>query len=165
MNFAPLAPRVSAFVLAALAAASAVAWGLRWSAVRSLPQSAALAEEGAVADPQRVARALGAVEYSAAPIAAAATGVLASRLSLQGVVVPKGLQGGAALIAVDGKGAKPFRVGAEVVDGWRVVAVASRRAELAQKGEGPRTALEMAPLAAAATPSTAPAIAGTTVRP
>ncbi len=129
-------------MLAATAAASAVAWGLRWSAPRTLPQAAPLVDANATVDAERVARALGA-SSGAASTASAPPSALGTRLVLQGVVAPKGKQGGAALIAVDGKPPKPYRVGAEVVDGWRLVAVAPRRADLAAADQGPVSTLEL----------------------
>ncbi|MGQ0711375.1 MAG: type II secretion system protein N [Rhodoferax sp.] len=145
MKLAALAPRIAAFSLAGMAAASAVGWGLRWSAPRSLPQATPLAGAAASVDGERVARALGAATgaSSSGPAAVAASSMVGARLALQGVVAPKGAQGGAALIAVDGKPPKPYRVGAEVVDGWRLVAVAPRRAELAAPGQGSGSTLEL----------------------
>ena len=61
-----------------------------------------------------VARVLGARAQVAMPQAS-----IASRFVLQGVVaVAPG--GGAALIAVDGKPARPFRVGSAVEEGWSI---------------------------------------------
>ena len=66
-----------------------------------------------------------------------------TRFALIGVIAGQGA-GGAALIAVDGKPAKPFRVGG-VVDGDLLLqSVAPRRAELAPRMDGPAAfALEM----------------------
>ena len=56
-------------------------------------------------------------------------------------------QGGAALIAIDGKAAKPYRVG-ETVDGKLIVqSVVARRAVLAASMDGPaQLTLELPPL-------------------
>lgn len=111
----------------ALAAASAAYWGLRWGGDPSSTGPAAVAATAAAPpDPQAVARVLGAAQ---AP-AAAPQASLASRFALQGVVAwPSG--GGSALIAVDGKPARPYRVGGAVDDGLVLQSVAARQAVLA----------------------------------
>jgi general secretion pathway protein C len=58
-----------------------------------------------------------------------------SRLVLIGVVA--GASGGTALIAVDGKPAKPFRVGRQVEEGLMLQSVAKRQAVLAASVNGP----------------------------
>ena len=61
---------------------------------------------------------------------------LASRLVLLGVVAdPSGR--GAALLAVDGKPARPYRVGAEVVDGYVLKTLDARAATLSAGAAGP----------------------------
>jgi general secretion pathway protein C len=85
------------------------------------------------ADPAAVARLLGA---SPASTAAAPVASLASRFVLVGVVASPSHKG-AALIAVDGKPAKPFRVGSAVDDRLVLQSVGSRRAVLAESTDGP----------------------------
>jgi general secretion pathway protein C len=105
-------------------------------------------------DSAQVARALGAT--AAAPAAPAAAPELGGRLALKGVVTHGGQ--GAALIALDGKPARPLRVGAllEGVDGgWRLRAVSPHAAVLAADGRELR--LEMpAPAARTAAAGAAP---------
>jgi general secretion pathway protein C len=84
-------------------------------------------------DPAAVARLLGAGPVTAA---AATSASLASRFALVGVVADRSHKG-AALIAVDGKPAKPFRVGAAVDEGLVLQSVESRRAVLAADTDGP----------------------------
>ena len=67
-----------------------------------------------------------------------ATGSLASRLQLLGVLAGEASQG-AALIAVDGHSAKPYRVGAVVVDGWVLQSAQGRRISLGAAIDGPQT--------------------------
>ena len=132
------------FVLWALVAASAVYWGLKChgrAARRS--RTVAVAARRAPADPAAVARLLGA---SPAAAAAAPVASLASRFALVGVVASRSHQG-AALIAVDGKPAKPFRVGAAVDDGLVLQSVESRRAVLAASTDGPPVVTLELPLA------------------
>jgi general secretion pathway protein C len=63
---------------------------------------------------------------------------LASRFQLQGVLAG-GAEAGAALIAVDGKPAKPYRVGAVVADGWVLQSAEGRRVSLGAAMNGPST--------------------------
>ncbi len=94
-------------------------------------------------DPQALARALGGggavanASVQAAPSTAyVLVGVLADRQ-----------HGGAALISVDGKAAKPYRVGAAVDGGLVLQSVAGRRAVLAAGVDGPvQMTLELPPL-------------------
>jgi general secretion pathway protein C len=90
-----------------------------------------------------VARLLGQVQGNAA--AAAAPPSLSSRFNLVGVVADRSQQG-AALIAVDGRPAKPFRVGSVVDEGLVLQSVQPRRAVLAASATGPAAVtLELAP--------------------
>jgi general secretion pathway protein C len=84
-------------------------------------------------DPTSVARSLGAVNT---PVAAAATPDAASRFVLQGVIADTDGQG-AALIAVDGKPARPFRVGASIGDSYVLQSVGARAASLGAGARGP----------------------------
>jgi general secretion pathway protein C len=63
---------------------------------------------------------------------------LASRFQLQGVMAGDASQG-AALLAVDGKAAKPFRVGAVVADGLVLQSAQGRRVSLGATTNGPPT--------------------------
>jgi general secretion pathway protein C len=121
---------LAAFVLWALLAAGALywIWRVRTPPVADAPLAGALADAGP-ADVQAVARALGAVGAQRASGAGDASG----RFVLRGVVT-HGPERGAALIAVDGKPAKPVRVGAAIggADGWILRAVSPRGAVLAE---------------------------------
>lgn len=72
----------------------------------------------------QVALALGA-KNPVAPTAASALAAMQARLQLQGVLAV-GTKQGAALISVDGKPAKPYRVGSAIEDGLEVTSVAAR---------------------------------------
>ncbi|MDB5881774.1 MAG: hypothetical protein JWP43_1652 [Ramlibacter sp.] len=91
------------------------------------------ARSPAPADPATVARVLG---FNAAVATAAPAPSAASRFNLVGVVANRG-HGGAALIAIDGKPPKPFRVGAPVDEGLVLQSVDARRAVLAPSAEAP----------------------------
>lgn len=111
----------------ALAAASIVFWGLRLGAPSdALAPPALSGNAAATADPVAVAQILGVVPSQAT---VAATPDAASRFQLLGVVADADSQG-AALIAVDGKPARPFRVGATVVEGYVLHSVSARAASL-----------------------------------
>lgn len=99
----------------------------------------------APADPAAMARLLGANPIAASP-AAAATVSLASRFSLLGVVAARSHRG-AALIAVDGKLPRPFRVGSSIDDGLLLQSVQGRSAVLAATVGGPAVlTLELPPV-------------------
>ena len=126
-------PLASLLVWAAVAF-SAVTWGLRWSATGASPgQGVTSPHTLPTIDTAAAARTLGAV-----PIQAPAAPTLASRFQLQGVMAGAASQG-AALISVDGKTAKPFRVGALVVDGLVLQSAQGRRVSLGASLDGPST--------------------------
>jgi general secretion pathway protein C len=135
--------RLATLLLAGLAALSGTYWVLKSTHANSA-SAAAPAAGFAALDPLSVARALGGGGVAApagAPVAPstayALVGVLADRQ-----------HGGAALIAVDGKAAKPYRVGT-AVEGSNLVlqSVEGRRAVLAAGMDGPaQLTLELPPL-------------------
>jgi general secretion pathway protein C len=128
-----LLPAASLLVWGAVAF-SAVTWGLRWSATGANPSNATAATQALPeVDVSAAARSLG-----AAPVPAAAAPTLASRFQLQGVMAG-GPDAGAALIAVDGKVAKPYRVGAVVADGLVLQSAQGRRVTIGASMDGPQT--------------------------
>ena len=130
-------PRLAAFALAAIAAASAVYWSLKWPTqqVNSAPAPLTAQEELPI-DPTALARVLGGGLVAPAVQAAAPASVAASRLTLVGVVATS-KQAGTALISVDGKPARPYRVGAKVEEGLILQSVGPRRASLSASVNGP----------------------------
>ena len=124
-------PAASLLVWGAVAF-SAVMWSLRWSATGASPGHATAVQSLPELDVSAAARSLG-----AGPVQAVATPTLASRFQLQGVMAG-GPHAGAALIAVDGKAAKPYRVGAVVVDGWVLQSTLGRRVNLGATMDGPQ---------------------------
>ena len=126
-------PAASLLVWGAVAF-SAVTWGLRWSATGASPSNATAAAQALPeVDVSAAARSLGAV-----PVQAAAAPTLASRFQLQGVMAG-GSNAGAALMSVDGKTAKPYRVGAVVADGLVLQSAQGRRVVLGAAVDGPQT--------------------------
>ena len=137
----PWGVRLGTLAIWALAAASAAYWGLRLTARPPGMPAPTAAPAPVAADMQAMARLLGAVTAQT-PQAAAAP--VSSRFALVGVLA--GLQGagGAALIAVDGKPAKPYRVGAAVDAGLVLQSLGPRQARLGAGQEGVTTVtLEM----------------------
>lgn len=121
------------------ALACAVFWGLKMSggAPSTGPAPVALAPSAAP-DPAALARLLGA---AAQPSALAPT---SSRLVLVGVLAGQ-YQGGAALVAVDGKTARPVRIGQALEEGLVLQSLHARRAVFGPAQDGPATlSLEMA---------------------
>lgn len=130
------------FAVWALAAASAAYWGLKLSA---RPDAGTLAPQASraalVPEPAAIARLLG--ESQPAALAPAAN--LSSRFNLVGLA-SQGGRTAIAVIAVDGKPARPFRVGSQVDDGLVLQAVEGRRALLGPGvGAPPALALELPP--------------------
>jgi general secretion pathway protein C len=133
-------PRVMTLVLWAVAAASLAGWGLRLGGGLKPGQVAPVAMTAEVAvDPASVARLLGAAEPSAAALVPAA----ANRFVLLGVVAGRS-NTGAALIAVDGKPGRAFRVGSKIDEGVMLQAVEPRRVRLGSAADAATTlTLEM----------------------
>jgi general secretion pathway protein C len=128
--------RGATFSVAALAAASATFWGLKLSAPVFLPPSiTAQAPSLEASDNQAWVRLLGGQKADASPTPEAVD-VSSTRFKLLGVVADANRQGHA-LIATDGKAAKPYRVGSPVEDGLILQSVSPRSAELARSREAP----------------------------
>lgn len=137
----------------ALVAGSALFWGFKLaSRPLPVPPQTQVAEPGAAAQGD-LTRLLG--SEAPVPVAEAAPAPATdARFALIGVVNPKAAQAareGLALIAVDGKPPRAYRVGA-VIEGTHVLkSVSARGATLGLKDGGAQVALSIAPLAAAAT--------------
>jgi general secretion pathway protein C len=137
-------PRLAAFAVALLLAASVVFWVLRWP-VREAGPALPLPAAGTELPPpsaDAISRLLGTVpatlQNSAAPDAG-------SRFVLTGVVA-LGAGRGVALVSIDGKPAKPYRIGSQLEDGWVLQSVAPRSVALGAEATGPvRLTLELPP--------------------
>lgn len=145
------------FAVWALVAGSALFWGLKlFVKAPQVPAQTAVADlgSGARGDLTRV--------FGPDPVAAVQAAepepVADARFQLIGVVSPRGSGAdtqGVALIAVDGKPARAYRVG-HVVDGQTTLqSVRARGASLGPRGGAVQVALELAPPAPAATGSLA----------
>ena len=154
--------RLCAFVLWALVAATAVFWGLRLL-VRAPAAPPAAVVAGDAASPRvDLTRLLGAVPVAlAVPVAQVDAN---ARFRLLGIMAPKpsatGPAHGVALIAVDGKLPKAFRVGATVDGDMLLQSVSLRSAALGRARGGPGFTLELPPLPGAATGTLPAAVSG-----
>ena len=123
--------------LAAAAAASAVFWVLQWPGKTSTALSAVSTQPAAAINSQHVARLLGAGAEAQEPQDASPSAP--SPVQLLGVIAlgqarSQG-QDGSALLATNGAGAKPYRVGDEVADGLVLQAVKPRSVVLGRPGQ------------------------------
>jgi general secretion pathway protein C len=137
--------RGATFVLWALAAGSAAFWGLKLGGAQAPITVPPPPSRGVAAvDPLALARLLGS---SPAAVVAAPQPTLASRFQLVGVAAGAESGGGAAVIAVDGKPPRPYRVGAALDEGIVLQSVRGRQAVLGAAGTGqPLLTLELPPL-------------------
>jgi general secretion pathway protein C len=139
--------RAATFALAALVALSGTYWILKSTgghgASTAMP---ATTDSLATLDPQAVARALGGGNSGATAAAGTSPASGRSAYVLVGVLADS-LHGGTALISVDGKAAKPYRVGATVDGNLVLQSVAARQAVLAASADGSaQVTLELPPL-------------------
>jgi len=155
--------RLSAFVIWALVAATAVFWGLRlWARSAEAPQYTVPVGDVAVARGD-LSRLLGATPVAAAAVVA--TPEAASRFRLIGIMAPKAAAAsaqagqGVALIAVDGKPPKAFVVGSALDTNMVLQSVSLRTAAIGPAQGSAAVTLELPPLTAAAT-GTLPAPGG-----
>ena len=131
--------RITTFAIAALAAASAAFWVLKWNDTPlASPSATVIYSDKGAADPQAVARLLGGGGASTAVGSGTTPDNGASQFKLMGVVA-NSAQGGYALIAVDGQPARPFQVGSPVSKELVLQSVAPRTAVLAARLEAPAT--------------------------
>jgi general secretion pathway protein C len=147
--------RLSAFVIWALVAATAVFWGLRlWARSAEAPPYTVPVGDVAVARGD-LSRLLGATPAAAAAVVA--TPEAASRFRLIGIMAPKSAAAsaqpgqGVALIAVDGKPPKAFVVGSALDTDMVLQSVSLRSASIGPAQGTAAVTLELPPLAAAAT--------------
>jgi general secretion pathway protein C len=148
--------RLFAFVIWAAVAASAIFWLLRLGA--SSPVAPAHTVSVSAATPPRgdLTRLFGAAPV--APVGGPQTPApspLSSRFKLLGVAAPRqgGERNGLALIAVDGKPARSYAVGAAVEGDLLLQSVHARGARLGTRGAPPQVTLDLPALPLAATGS------------
>ena len=145
MIIGAMAQRLSAFVIWAAAAACAVFWVLRLGvAPAAVPAGAALAQD-APAPRADLARLLGAPQALAASPAAEPPPVAESaRFRLLGVIAGgRKAGGGVALLVVDGKPPRAYRVGASIDAGLMVQSVTRRGVAIGPPGAPTSVRLEL----------------------
>jgi general secretion pathway protein C len=151
--------RLSAFVIWALVAASAVFWGLRLMARSPQAPAYTVSVGDAASVGGDLTRLLGTPPVAAA--ATVATPEIAARFRLTGVMAPKPpATQGVALIAVDGKLPRAFRVGAPIDGDLVLQSVSLRTAAIGPPQGTTAVVLELPPLAPAATGTLPPADMG-----
>ena len=173
--------RLSAFVIWALVAATAVFWGLRLLARAPAAPAYAVPVGDASAVRGDLTRLLGSAPVATAAVTPAADAN--ARFRLLGIMAPKYSSGavsahGVALIAVDGKMPKAYTVGARLDDDLVLQSVTLRTVSIGTGQGAPAITLELPPLAAAATgklpaggvgggavPTVTPQVAPQVVRP
>lgn len=137
-----MSARLAAFVTWALVAASAVYWGLKLFVT---PPAAPPHAGTVAAAPLRgdLSRVFGAPPSDEGPAAVAPP--QAARFQLIGVAAPRaGTRGpGVALIAIDGKPARPYRIGALVDGDWHLQTISARGISLGPSGGTPALQLEL----------------------
>jgi general secretion pathway protein C len=138
--FAPTFLRLTSLLVWAVVAYSAVVFALQWGGGVPVDYVVAGSEQKQVTpdvDSLSVSKALG-----VAPVQSASAS-LASRFVLVGVM-DGGPSQGVALISVDGKPAKPYRLGQAVSEGFVVVGTGPKKAELGpQLGAASSLVLEL----------------------
>jgi len=157
--------RLSAFVIWALVAATAVFWGLRLLVRAPSAPSYAVAVGDASAVRADLSRVLGSTPVATA--AAVAAPEVSSRFKLIGIMAPKGAQvaaappgSGVALIAVDGKPPKAFVVGSQLDSGLVLQSVSMRTASIGPAEGTSSVKLELPALPAPSTGTLAPLTSG-----
>ncbi len=165
--------RLVTFVLWLLAAGSAVYWALKWVSGSSAPAyavavGAAVGLPAGGVDGSAVAKALGggliAMNSEAAQaVSKPVSSIVASRFVLTGVVdSPSSRRSDMALIAMDGKPARPYRLGAALEAGVVLQSVQERKAVIGPDDGTAGVTLELPPRAAIAGVTTQPApVSGT----
>ncbi len=137
--------RLAAFVIWAAVAASAMFWALRLGASSPVAPAHTVAVSQASLPRGDLTRVFGAAPPKPASQAVVVESALASRFKLLGVAAPRrdGDRNGLALIAVDGKPARSFAVGATVDGELMLQAVHARGARIGARGEQAQVHLEL----------------------
>lgn len=153
-----MSARLTAFVVWAAVAASAMFWLLRLLSSSPVAPSYTVTVAAAATPRGDLARVLGAPPQPVGAAPLPSEPALASRFKLLGVAAPRqgGDQVGIALIAVDGKPARGFQVGAPIDGSMVLQSVHARGAALGTPGAPAQVTLELPALAPAATSTRPP---------
>jgi len=131
--------RLATCALWTLAGASATYWGLRLSALpheRANTTATALPTEPLTIDAKSLARLLGGSQNTAVASPTTAPPAPSNRLVLQGILAGTQSSSGAALIAINGQPAKPYRIGAEITPGLVLQSLERKQARLGTTVQG-----------------------------
>ncbi len=155
--------RLATFAVWVLAGASLVFWVLKFIQGTAVPANAAVmaAPASATVDATALSRGLGGSSQTPAsgPVVVVLPSINAARFVLTGVVAGQFPGQGIALIAVDGKGAKPYKVGASVAQDVVLQSVRARQVKLATTADAPEAlTLELPQLASAIVGSAQPVV-------
>ena len=147
--------RLFAFVIWASVAASAMFWALRLGASSPAAPAHTVAVSAATSPRGDLTRLFGAAPLTSGGAQEPAPSPLSSRFKLLGVAAPRqgGELNGLALIAVDGKPARSYAVGAAVEGELLLQSVHPRGARLGARGAPPQVTLDLPALPRAATGS------------
>ena len=155
-------PRVLTLAIWALAAWSAAFWALRFAGtVPAVPVPAAVSNPVPTGEPVNVARVFGpAIDKPGEPASAAAVIDPRTRFALVGVVASRAANG-VALLSVEGKPARPYRVGSTIDNGYTLKSVSVRSATLAALQTGATFTVDLSTSATGAATLGAPVSSGT----
>lgn len=150
----------------ALAAWSAGVWVLKFvGAVPSAAPPATLATASPASEPGNVARVFGpAIEKPGEVASAPAVVDPSTRFALVGVVANRASIG-VALLSVDGKPARPYRVGSTIDEGFTLKGVSVRSAAIAAPGNDTTFTVNLSASPGGAVVPNAPALTGIPGRP
>lgn len=153
-----MSARLTAFVVWAAVAASAMFWLLRLASSSPAAPSYTVTVAAATTPRGDLARVLGAPPQAAQAAPLPSEPALAARFKLLGVAAPRqgGDQVGLALIAVDGKPARGYQVGAPIDGALVLQSVHARGAALGAPGAPAQVTLELPALPPAATSTLPP---------
>ena len=143
------------FAVWTLVTISVAWWSLKFVGARTTTVTApALSSPAPGSDPADLAKVFGPPVAAAVAATASAPAAIdpGSRFALVGVVADRA-SSGVAIISVDGKAARPYRVGSQIEGSYKLKSVAARSAVLEPSAAaGAAFTLELAPVAAATSP-------------
>lgn len=150
------------FAIWTLVTFSVAGWSLKFVGAATTTVSVpALSTPAPGSDPADLAKVFGPPVAAAVAAATSAPAAIdpASRFALLGVVANRA-SSGVAIISVDGKAARPYRVGSQIEESYQLKSVAARSAVLEPSAAaGAAFTLELAPAAGAAPPGLSPPLA------
>lgn len=126
--------RISTFAIWLLVGFSLIFWFLRGINAQSMPNNsnAPVLTQNTAFSAENILKALGSNSLPEANAEATSSDMLAGRVRLMGVLsFTNGT--GAALLSVDSESADPYKIGEEVLDGWNLKSIETRRVVLASK--------------------------------